>query len=70
MKWLKKLFAKSKIQHVSFHTGTSGMKNHNEFIIWVNSENVKIINSFIQYHSYDNSHKPAYINYVIKYKKI
>lgn len=68
-KLFKLLFPKYEIRHVSFHTGTSGTKRHEEFIDAVNKYNVKIINSYIMYHSYTNSHKPESIHYVIKVKK-
>ena len=69
MKWLKRFFTKSEIREVSFHTGTDGMKKHSEFIDWVNESGTEIINSFITYHKYSHSHKPQYINYVIKIKR-
>ena len=69
MELLKRLFTKSQIKEVSFHTGTDGMKKHSEFIDWVNESGTEIINSYITYHQYDNSHQPQYINYVVKIKK-
>ena len=66
----RKFFPKKIVAHTAFHTGTSGTEKHREFIKWVNEANVEIINSFIEYHDYSNSHKPAYIHYVIKYKKL
>jgi len=69
MKWLKRFFTKSEYREVSFHTGTDGMKKHSEFIDWLNESGTEIINSYIIYHQYDNSHKPQYINYVFKFKK-
>jgi len=45
------------------------MKKHSEFIDWVNESGTEIINSYITYHRYDNSHLPQYINYVVKIKK-
>ena len=69
MNWLKRFFTKTEIREVSFHTGTDGMKKHSEFIVWVNESGTEIINSFITYHKYSHSHKPQYINYVIKIKR-
>ena len=69
MKWLKRLFTKTEVKEVCFHTGTDGMKKHSEFIDWVNESGTEIINSYITYHQYDNSHQPQYINYVFKIKK-
>jgi hypothetical protein len=51
MKWLKRLFTKTEVKEVSFHTGTDGMKKHSEFIDWVNESGTEIINSYITYHS-------------------
>jgi len=68
MKLLKRLFTKSQIKEVSFHTGTDGMKKHSQFIDWVNESGAEIINSYITYHRYE-PHQPEYINYVIKIKK-
>ena len=70
MKWIKSLFTKSVVRHVSFWTGTEGMKAHEEFIEWVNKNDVKIINAYTLYHMYENSHKPQSFNYVIKYKPV
>jgi hypothetical protein len=63
------LFPKYEVRHLEFHTGTNGMQRHDKFIEAVNKENVQIINSYIMYHSYTNSHKPESIHYVIKVKK-
>ncbi len=68
MKLFKNIFKKSIIRLVSFYNAGEGIKEHDEFINWVNKNNVKIINSYITYHSGSNSHKPQHINYVIKYK--
>jgi hypothetical protein len=68
MRLLKRLFTKSQIKEVSFHTGTDGMKKHSQFIDWVNESGAEIINSYITYHRYE-PHQPEYINYVIKIKK-
>jgi hypothetical protein len=69
-KLFRLLFPKYEVHHVSFHTGTNGMKRHRDFIETVNKENIEIINSYITYHR-DNlhSHKPESINYVIKILK-
>jgi len=64
-----KIFKKRKTEQLAFHTGTNGMTAHREFIEIVNEDNIKIINSWITYHSYSSSHKPEYINYVISYKR-
>jgi hypothetical protein len=69
MKWLKRFFTKSEIRELSFHTGTDGMKKHSEFIDWVNESGTEIINSYITYNKYSHSHRPQYINYVIKIKR-
>jgi hypothetical protein len=69
MKFFRLLFPKYRVVYRSFHTGTSGMANHRDFIEFVNTYNVQIINSFITYHKdYKDNHQPEYINYVIKYK--
>ncbi len=68
-KLFRLLFPKYEVHHVSFHTGTGGMKRHMEFIEAVNKENIEVLNSFITYHSYSDSHKPESINYVVKIKK-
>jgi hypothetical protein len=68
-KLFRLLFPKYEVIHTSFHTGTNGMKRHREFIKYVNKENIEIINSYITYHSYSDSHKPESINYVVKIKK-
>lgn len=65
---LFKLFKKRKTEELAFHTGTSGVRAHREFIDSVDERGIKIINSWITYHDYSSSHKPAYINYVISYK--
>ena len=69
IKLFRFLFSKYEIRHVSFHTGTDGIKRHEEFIKAVNKYNVEIINSYIMYHSHRDSHKPESIHYVIKVKK-
>jgi hypothetical protein len=68
IKFFRLLFTKYKVRHYSFHTGTSGMEKHRIFIDDVNKYNIEIINSFVRYHSYSNSHKPESIHYVVKYK--
>lgn len=69
MKWLKRFFTKTEYREVCFQTGTDGLKKHSEFIDWVNESGTEIVNSYIIYHRYDNSHQPQYINYVVKIKK-
>ncbi len=69
-KLFRLLFPKYEVHHASFLIGTTGgMKRHMEFIEAVNKENIEVLNSFITYHSYSDSHKPESINYVIKIKK-
>ena len=63
-----KLFKKRITEHLSFHTGTGGMRAHEGFISSIEENGIKIINSWITYHDYSSSHKPAYIHYVISYK--
>jgi hypothetical protein len=70
MKWIKRLFTKSTTRHISFWAGTAGMRAHEDFIDWVNENDVKIINAYTLYHMYENSHKPQSFNYVIKYKSV
>ena len=65
----KILFPKYEIRHISFYCAVAGMKQHNEFIERYNKGGIEIINSFITYHNYENSHKPQGIHYVIKIKK-
>lgn len=68
-KLIRFLFPKYKVAHCSFHTGTDGLAKHRQFLKDINEGNVEIINSYIEYHRYDpHQHKPAYINYVIRYK--
>jgi hypothetical protein len=68
MKWFKRLFKKKRVMLTSYHTGTNGMKKHDEFIKWINANDVEIINSYITYHKdYKDNHLPEYINYVVKY---
>jgi hypothetical protein len=66
IKQVKSEQVKSKIKHIEFHTGTNVMKSHREFINHCNEKNIEIINSFITYHQYSDSHKPEYIHYTIK----
>jgi len=69
-KLFRLLFPKYEYRHLSFHTGTNGMKRHETFIKDVNIENAEIINSYITYYrDYKNNHQPEYINYVVKIKK-
>ena len=69
-KLFRLLFPKYEVHHVSFLIGTTGgMQRHMEFIEYVNKENIEVINSYITYHRYSNSHQPESINYVIKIKK-
>ena len=68
-KLIRFLFPKYKVALFSFQTGTDGMERHRKFLKDISEENAQIINSFIEYHRYDpHQHKPAYINYVIRYK--
>ena len=68
-KLFKWLFSKTIVKHVGFQASTGGMEKHDEFIEWVNKEGVEIINSFVFYYQYSDSHKPKEIHYVIKYKQ-
>ena len=54
----------------SFHTGTDGMRRHSEFIDYLSRNGLEIVNAYVLYHSYNSSHKPAYLNYVIQPQKI
>lgn len=57
-----------KTKHLRFHTGTTGMAEHENFINYCNENKVEFINSWISYHrDPSNSHKPESINYVIRY---
>ena len=57
-----------KTKHLRFHTGTTGMTEHENFINYCNENKVEFINSWISYHrDPSNSHKPESINYVIRY---
>lgn len=66
MKLFSKIFKRPKVKHLQFHTGTEGMKEHSKFIDEVNEKNIKIINAFVTYHEYSDSHKPKYLHYVIE----
>jgi hypothetical protein len=69
-KLFRLLFPKYEVRHLSFQTGTDGMKRHKKFIEDVNIENAEIINSYITYYrDFKNNHLPEYINYVVKVKK-
>ena len=69
-KLIKYLFKKRITAEASFHiNGTDGQKLHSDFIKRINENDAEIIISWITYHSYSDSHKPAYINYVYKYYK-
>jgi hypothetical protein len=61
------LFKKVKTKHLSFHiNGTVGREEHRKFIQKVNEEQIKILNTWTEYH--DRSVTPSYINYIIQYK--
>jgi hypothetical protein len=64
------IFFKRRVtEQLSFHTGADGMGKHRQFISDVDKKRIKIINTWTTYHSYDSSHEPEYLNYVITYKK-
>ena len=60
-----------KTKHLSFHTGTGGMKSHKEFIDYCNKNEVEFISFWIVYHQGElHSHKPESLNYVVRYKEL
>ena len=63
-----RFFKKTIVKQVSFYCATNGLRDHDNFINWVNENNVEILNSWTTYHSYSDSHKPQHLNYIIRYK--
>lgn len=64
------LFGRYKYVKTAFHMGTSGRRSHEEFIKYVNENNIEIINSYVTYHRDElHGHKPDYVHYLIKMKK-
>jgi hypothetical protein len=64
---MRNLFKRRKVRLFSFCTGTDGMRKHLEFVGWLNSSGAEVISFYIKYHDYSDSHKPSYLNYVVKY---
>ena len=65
MKWL---FKKKKTEKMSFHTGTDGQRKHDNFLKWVNDEQVKIIHAYTTFYPWEKSkHIPEFLNYIVQY---
>jgi hypothetical protein len=60
---------KIKTKLISFHCGTNGMEKHSKFINSIDSEEIKIINCYTKYNTYEK-HMPDYLYYVIQYREI
>jgi hypothetical protein len=56
-------------KHYFFDTGTNGIKAHKVFIKYINENGFKIVNAWVDYHDYGNSHIPRQLNYVIQFEK-
>jgi hypothetical protein len=61
--------SKIKTKLISFHCGTNGMAKHSEFINSIDSKEIKIINCYTKYNTYEK-HIPDYLYYVIQYREI
>jgi len=64
-----KLFKRKKTERMSFHIGGSdGRKKHENFLKWVNDENVKIIHVYTTFYSWEKSrHIPESLHYIVRY---
>lgn len=58
----------TKIEHIKFHTGTTGMADHEQFIKDCNEKDIEIIGFWVTYHDRPHAHEPHYLHYVIKTK--
>jgi hypothetical protein len=56
----------TKIEHIKFHTGTTGMAEHEQFIKDCNEKDIDIIGFWVTYNF--RSVEPHYLHYVIKKK--
>lgn len=60
---------KVKIRLISFHTGTSGLNQHEEFINSLEENEVEIVHAYTLFHDHSHEHRPRSLNYVIRFKK-